>query len=33
MDDFVYGLSDTQLRVAGLPAMSSVLKSVPLVSK
>jgi uncharacterized secreted protein with C-terminal beta-propeller domain len=33
MDDFVYGLSDTQLRVAGLSAMSSVLGSVPLVSK
>jgi uncharacterized secreted protein with C-terminal beta-propeller domain len=33
MDDFVYGLSDTQMRVAGLSAMSSVLKSVPLVSK
>jgi|GEM_PF-437659 len=31
MDDFVYGLSDTQLRVAGLSAMSSVLQSVPLV--
>jgi uncharacterized secreted protein with C-terminal beta-propeller domain len=33
MDDFVYGLSDTQLRVAGLSAMSTVLQSVPLVSK
>ena len=33
MDDFVYGLSDTQLRVAGLSTMSSVLQSVPLVSK
>ena len=33
MDDFVYGLSDAQLRVAGLSAMSSVLQSVPLVSK
>ena len=33
MDDFVYGLSDTQLRVAGLSSMSSVLQSVPLMSK
>jgi uncharacterized secreted protein with C-terminal beta-propeller domain len=33
MDDFVYGLSDTQLRVAGLSTMSSVLQSVPLLSK
>jgi uncharacterized secreted protein with C-terminal beta-propeller domain len=33
MDNFVYGLSDTQLRVADLAAMSSVLKSVPLVSQ
>ena len=30
MDDFVYGLSDTQLRVANLSAMSTVLQSVPL---
>jgi hypothetical protein len=30
MDDFVYGLSDAQLRVAALSAMSSVLASVPL---
>jgi hypothetical protein len=33
MDDFVYGLSDTQMRVANLSAMSSVLESLPLVSK
>jgi uncharacterized secreted protein with C-terminal beta-propeller domain len=33
MDDFVYGLSDAQLRVANLVAMSSVLQSVPLVSQ
>ena len=33
MDDFVYGLSDAQLRVAALSAMSSVLKSLPLVSQ
>jgi hypothetical protein len=33
MDDFIYGLSDTQLRVAALSAMSSVLGSVPLVSQ
>jgi uncharacterized secreted protein with C-terminal beta-propeller domain len=33
MDDFVYGLSDAQLRVAGLSSMSSVLRSVPLVSQ
>ena len=33
MDDFVYGLSDTQMRVASLSAMSSVLESVSLVSK
>jgi uncharacterized secreted protein with C-terminal beta-propeller domain len=33
MDDFVYGLSDAQLRVAGLDTMSSVLASVPLVSQ
>jgi hypothetical protein len=33
MDDFVYGLSDAQLRVAGLATMSTVLQSVPLVSK
>jgi hypothetical protein len=33
MDDFVYGLSDAQLRVAGLSTMSSVLQSVSLVSK
>jgi hypothetical protein len=33
MDDFVYGLSDTQMRVANLSAMSSVLESLALVSK
>jgi uncharacterized secreted protein with C-terminal beta-propeller domain len=33
MDDFVYGLSDAQMRVAGLSSMSNVLQSVPLVSK
>ena len=33
MDDFVYGLSDAQLRVAGLSTMSTVLQSVSLVSK
>jgi hypothetical protein len=33
MDDFIYGLSDTQLRVASLPTMSSVLATVPLVSQ
>ncbi len=33
MDDFVYGLSDTQLRVAALSAMSTVLQVVPLVSQ
>jgi hypothetical protein len=33
MDDFVYGLSDTQMRVASLSAMSSVLESLPMVSK
>jgi hypothetical protein len=33
MDDFVYGPSDAQLRVAALSAMSSVLASVPLVSQ
>jgi hypothetical protein len=32
MDDYIYGLSDTQMRVAALPAMSSVLKSLPLSS-
>jgi hypothetical protein len=30
MDDFVYGLSDAQLRVAGLASMSSVLQTVSL---
>jgi hypothetical protein len=30
MDDFVYGLSDAQLRVAGLANMSSVLQTVSL---
>ena len=33
MDDWVYGLSDAQLRVAALSDMSSVLQSVPLVSQ
>jgi hypothetical protein len=33
MDDFVYGLSDAQMRVANLADMSSVLGSVPLVSQ
>jgi hypothetical protein len=33
MDDYIYGLSDAQLRVAALSTMSSVLKSVPLVSQ
>jgi hypothetical protein len=33
MDDFVYGLSDAQMRVANLEAMSSVLGNVPLVSQ
>jgi hypothetical protein len=33
MDDFIYGLSDAQLRVAALSAMSSVLASVPLTSQ
>jgi len=33
MDDFVYGLSDAQLRVANLATMSSVLASVLLVSQ
>jgi hypothetical protein len=33
MDDFVYGLSDTQMRVANLATMSSVLESLALVSK
>lgn len=33
MDDFIYGLSDTQLRVAALSAMSTVLRTVPLVSR
>ena len=32
MDDWVYGFSDAQLRVAALSNMSSVLQSVPLVS-
>lgn len=32
MDDFIYGLSDAQMRVANLSAMSSVLASVPLTS-
>ena len=32
MGDFVYGLSDTQLRVAGPSAMRSVLQSVSLSS-
>jgi len=30
MDDFIYGLSDAQMRVAGLSSMSTVLASVPL---
>jgi hypothetical protein len=33
MDDFIYGLSDAQLRVAALSAMSSVLQTVALVSQ
>ena len=33
MDDWVYGLSDAQLRVAALSNMSSVLQSLPLVSQ
>jgi uncharacterized secreted protein with C-terminal beta-propeller domain len=33
MDDWVYGLSDAQLRVAALANMSSVLQSLPLVSQ
>ena len=33
MDDWVYGFSDTQLRVAALANMSSVLQTVPLVSQ
>jgi uncharacterized secreted protein with C-terminal beta-propeller domain len=33
MDDFVYGLSDTQMRVSNLATMSSVLESLALVSK
>ncbi len=33
MDDWVYGFSDAQLRVAALSSMSSVLQSVPLVSQ
>jgi hypothetical protein len=33
MDDFIYALSDAQLRVAALASMSSVLQSVPLLSK
>jgi hypothetical protein len=33
MDDFIYALSDAQLRVATLASMSSVLQSLPLVSK
>lgn len=32
MDDYIYGLSDTQMRVSALSAMSSVLKSLPLSS-
>jgi len=33
MDDWIYGFSDTQLRVAALSNMSSVLQTVPLVSQ
>ena len=33
MDDWVYGLSDAQLRVAALANMSSLLQNVPLVSQ
>jgi hypothetical protein len=33
MDDYVYGLSDAQLRVSALASMSSVLKSVALSSQ
>jgi len=33
MDDWVYGFSDAQLRVAALSNMSSVLQTVPLVSQ
>ena len=33
MDDYIYGLSDAQLRVAALSSMSSVLQSVPLTGK
>jgi hypothetical protein len=33
MDDYIYGLSDTQMRVAGLSKMSSVLQTVSLSSQ
>jgi hypothetical protein len=32
MDNYIHGLSDTQMRVSALSAMSSVLKSIPLSS-